>query len=95
VTVVLASEGYPAAPLTGRPIHGLDAAAAVDGVHIAHAATVVDGARLLATGGRVLSVVGLGTTFAEARERAYRAIGEIDLEGGQYRTDIAARVVED
>jgi len=95
VTVVLASEGYPAAPLTGRPIHGLDAAAAVHGVHIAHAATVVDGARLLATGGRVLSVVGLGTTFAEARERAYRALGEIDLEGGQYRTDIAARVVED
>jgi phosphoribosylamine--glycine ligase len=95
VTVVLASEGYPAAPLTGRPIHGLDAAAAVDGVHIAHAATVVDGDRLLATGGRVLSVVGLGTTFADARERAYRALGEIDLEGSQYRTDIAARVVED
>ncbi len=50
---------------------------------------------LVATGGRVLNVVGLGTTFAEARERTYRALAQIGLEGGQYRTDIAARVVED
>ena len=49
---------------------------------------------LVATGGRVLNVVGLGTTFAEARDRTYRALAEITLEGGQHRTDIAARVVE-
>ena len=94
VTVVLASEGYPAAPVTGRALTGLDAAAAVDGVHLAHAATAAQGDALIATGGRVLNVVGLGTTFAEARGRTYRALGEIGLEGGQYRTDIAARVVE-
>ena len=95
VTVVLASEGYPQAPITGRPLGGLDAAAAVDGVHLAHAATADSGGGLVATGGRVLSVVGLGSTFAEARERVYRAVGAIDLEGGQHRSDIAARVVED
>jgi len=95
VTVVLASEGYPASPVTGRAIEGLDAAAAVDGVHIAHAATAVEGDELVATGGRVLNVVGLSTTFAEARDRTYRALAEIALEGGQYRTDIAGRVVED
>jgi phosphoribosylamine--glycine ligase len=94
VTVVLASEGYPAAPLTGRPLTGLDAASTVEGVHLAHAATAQDGDALVATGGRVLSVVGVGTTFAEARERTYRALAEIGLEGGQFRTDIAARVVE-
>jgi phosphoribosylamine--glycine ligase len=94
VTVVLASEGYPAAPLTGRPLTGLDAAASVPGVHLAHAATAHDGDALVATGGRVLSVVGVGTTFAEARERTYRALAEIGLEGGQFRSDIAARVVE-
>ena len=49
---------------------------------------------LIATGGRVLNVVALGTTFAQARDRAYRALAEIALEGGQHRTDIAARVVE-
>ncbi len=94
VTVVLASEGYPEAPRTGRPITGLEAAAAVPEVTIAHAATARDEAtgELLATGGRVLSVVARGTTFAEARERAYEAIGRIHLPGAQYRTDIAARV---
>ncbi|MGO1413444.1 MAG: phosphoribosylglycinamide synthetase C domain-containing protein, partial [Microbacterium gubbeenense] len=44
------------------------------------------------TGGRVLNVVGTGSTFAEARERAYAAIGLIRLEGGQFRSDIAAAV---
>ena len=94
VTVVLASEGYPEAPQTGRPLTGLEDAAAVPEVTIAHAATARDEATgaLLATGGRVLSVVARGTTFAEARERAYDAIGRIHLDGGQYRTDIAARV---
>ena len=95
VTVVLASQGYPEAPVTGRPIRGLDAAASVEGVHVAHAATAMRGEDLVATGGRVLNVVGVGTTFAEARDRAYRGLAEIDLEGGQYRTDIAQRVVED
>ena len=95
MTVVLASEGYPEAPVTGRRIGGLEAAASVDGVHIAHAATAPEGDGLVATGGRVLSVVGLGTTFAEARDRTYRALAEIELDGGQHRTDIAERVVED
>nr|WP_246301209.1 phosphoribosylamine--glycine ligase [Microbacterium immunditiarum] len=94
VTVVLASEGYPEAPVTGRLIGGLDAAASVEGVHLAHAATTETEAGLVASGGRVLNVVALGTTFAQARQRAYRAIAELELEGGQYRTDIAERVVE-
>ncbi|WP_308466349.1 phosphoribosylamine--glycine ligase [Rathayibacter soli] len=95
VTVVLASEGYPASPVTGRVIEGADAAASVAEVQLLHAATAIgDDGALIATGGRVLDVVALGTTFAEARGRAYEAIGRIRLEGGQYRTDIAARVVD-
>lgn len=94
VAVVLASEGYPGAPVTGRPLTGLRDAEAVEGVHLAHAATAETDGGLVATGGRVLNVVGLGTTFAEARERVGRALREIGLEGGQHRTDIAARVAE-
>jgi phosphoribosylamine--glycine ligase len=101
VTVVLASEGYPEAPVTGRAIEGLDDAASVPGVHVAHAATAIGAAAteggeppLIATGGRVLNVVALGSDFAEARGRAYDALGRLRLEGGQYRTDIAARVAE-
>ena len=92
VTVVLASEGYPEAPVTGRRIDGLDAAAAVPGVHIAHAATAVLEGSFVATGGRVLSVVATGADFADARARAYEALGHIHLEGSHYRTDIAAKV---
>ncbi|WP_188701554.1 phosphoribosylamine--glycine ligase [Microbacterium nanhaiense] len=92
VTVVLASEGYPASAVTGREITGLDEAAAVEGVHITHAATALEGDTLIATGGRVLNVVGTGSTFAIARSRAYEAIAKIGLEGGQFRTDIAAKV---
>ncbi len=94
VTVVLASEGYPEAPVSGRTIEGLDAASAVEGVHIAHAATALRDGDLVATGGRVLNVVALGDTFFQARERAYDALSHITLEGSHHRTDIAARVVE-
>src|SRR5690606_15403002 len=90
VTVVLASEGYPAAPVTGRTIEGVEAAASIEGVHLAHAATAERDGALVATGGRVLNVVALGDTFSEARDRAYRAIGQIRLEGSHHRTDIAA-----
>lgn len=93
VTVVLASENYPDTPLTGRPLTGLAEAESVPGVHLAHAATARQGSELLATGGRVLSVVARGTDFADARTRAYEALGKITLEGGQFRTDIAKRVV--
>lgn len=91
VTVVLASEGYPDAPVTGRPLTGLGD---VRDVTIAHAATALVDGHYVATGGRVLSVVALGSDFAEARARAYAALDVIHLEGGHYRTDIALRVAE-
>ena len=63
----------------------------VDGVHVLHAGTGRgDDGALIATGGRVLSVVALGESVAAARERAYEAISRIHLDGAQYRTDIAA-----
>ncbi|GAA2827264.1 phosphoribosylamine--glycine ligase [Leucobacter komagatae] len=93
VIVVLASEGYPGDVATGREITGLEAAEAVTGVHLVHAATArTQTGGWIATGGRVLGVVSRGQSFAEARARAYSALNEIDLEGGQFRTDIAERV---
>lgn len=90
VTVVLASEGYPDHPLTGRPLSGLEEAGAVPGVHIAHAATALTDDGLIATGGRVLSVVGVAKTFTQARSAAYEALEAICLEGSYYRRDIGA-----
>ncbi len=90
ITVVLASEGYPEAAITGRAITGLDE---VRDVSIAHAATAStpDGVTV-ATGGRVLSVVATAPDFAGARAKAYAALDKIRLEGGHFRRDIAQQV---
>ena len=92
VAVVLASEGYPNGAEVGRPITGLDEAAAVPGISLAFAATARSDGKFVTTGGRVLSVVATAGDFATARSRAYQALDAIGLEGGQYRTDIAAGV---
>jgi phosphoribosylamine--glycine ligase len=94
VAVVLASEGYPESPETGRPISGLRDADAIPGVSIAHAATAASEGGFVSTGGRVLSVIARADSFAEARTRAYDALGLISLEGSHFRRDIAARVAQ-
>ncbi|HLV73485.1 MAG TPA: phosphoribosylamine--glycine ligase [Vulgatibacteraceae bacterium] len=91
VTVVLAAEGYPAAPVKGDEILGVDDAAKVEGAYVLHAGTKLDGhGRLLANGGRVLNVVGTGEDVPAARAAAYEAVSKITLRGGHHRTDIAA-----
>ena len=91
VDVVIAAPGYPGTVTTGGAITGVEAAEELDGVHVLHAGTgTTEHRELVATGGRVLSVVALGPTVEEARSRAYEAVGRIALDGAQYRTDIAA-----
>ena len=90
VTVVVASEGYPGAPVTGDVIGGLDDASAVPGAYVLHSGTRASADTVVAAGGRVLSVVGTGATLAEAREHAYAAVASISLRGSHHRSDIAA-----
>jgi phosphoribosylamine--glycine ligase len=95
VTVVLATEGYPASPRKGDFIEGLDAAEQLSGVTVFHAGTKqADGNRLMTAGGRVLDVTALAPTLGEARARAYEAAAKISWPGAQYRRDIAAAAVE-
>lgn len=98
ITVVLASEGYPDTSAPNRPIYGISEAEA-QGVEVCHAATAwaenKDGEEsLVATGGRVLSVVATGKDFTGARAQAYAGIEKIQLQGSHYRKDIAAKVSE-
>jgi phosphoribosylamine--glycine ligase len=93
LTVVMASDGYPGDYAKYTEIKGIEAAAAVDGVQIFHAATERRDGRLLATGGRVLNVCALGKDVAEAQRRAYEAAALIDWPGGFYRRDIGWRAV--
>jgi phosphoribosylamine--glycine ligase len=86
VTVVLASEGYPESPAIGRFIKS---GTTSDRATVYHAGTDINGCFLVSAGGRVLTVTGVGSNLAEAREAAYFAVSEIELEGSFYRSDIA------
>ena len=88
VTVVLAAGNYPAGSDKGSPITGI-AAAEETGAIVFQAGTAMRDETLLTSGGRVLNVSALGSTIAEARERAYAACEKISWEGMRYRTDIA------
>jgi phosphoribosylamine--glycine ligase len=93
LTVVMAAKGYPGTYDKGTEIRGLTDAAALDGVEIFHAGTKADGARVLANGGRVLSVCGLGGTVAEAQRIAYAAVDRVDWPEGFCRRDIGWRAI--
>jgi phosphoribosylamine--glycine ligase len=94
VGVVVASDGYPDQPSTGREIDGAEPASAADDGSLLcfHGGTrrVADG-RYETVGGRVVTIVGRGSSLAAAREAAYRGVAEVTLDGGRFRTDIAAR----
>jgi phosphoribosylamine--glycine ligase len=91
VCVVMCSKGYPGPYEKGDVVRGLADAAALPHVKVFHAGTRRDGDRVLTDGGRVLGVTALGDTLADARRRAYEAVGRISFAGASYRRDIAAR----
>ena len=95
VTVVAASEGYPGAYPTGREIRGLDEAGEVEDAIVFHSGTAERQGRVVTSGGRVLSVSGLGDSPAEARDRAYEALSRIAFDGMQFRRDIGATTEEE
>ena len=93
VGVVMASGGYPGKYETGHEIDGLAAAEAVPGVVVFHAGSRLQDGRIVTSGGRVLTVVGRGGTFGEARERAYRAAACISFPDKHVRTDIGMKAI--
>jgi phosphoribosylamine--glycine ligase len=86
VTVVLASQGYPHSPIVGLPI---TPAKPHDSTIIFHAGTAERDGSLISSGGRVMTVTGIGDDLESARHRAYSQISTIVLEGSFYRSDIA------
>jgi phosphoribosylamine--glycine ligase len=94
LTVVMAAQGYPGAVEKGSEIRGIAAAEASNDVIVFHAGTKQDGERIVANGGRVLNVTGLGATISEAQAKAYEAVSRIDWPEGFCRRDIGWRAVE-
>lgn len=88
LSLVLASEAYPAASDRDDLIAGIDEAQE-SGALVFHAGTgCANAAYTTKRSGRVLNVVGLGDTLAEARRVAYNAAEKIYFRGMKYRTDI-------
>ena len=93
LTVVYAAPGYPENPLKGSVIRHIERAESMDHVIVFHAGTKQLGGDLVANGGRVLNVTGLGDTVRQARDRAYAGLDAIDWPEGFCRRDIGWRAL--
>ena len=86
VGVVVASRGYPGEYRRGLEVDGLDT---VDGdILVFHAGTRRIESQVVTTGGRVLTVVGSGSTVTEAHERVYENVERVTFQGSHFRRDI-------
>jgi phosphoribosylamine--glycine ligase len=91
--VVMAAEGYPAAPRTGDVINTWDVPDVSD-TKVFHAGTRIEGEHAVTAGGRVLCVTALGDTVAQAQQRAYAEVAGISWPGEFHRHDIGRRAIE-
>ncbi len=93
VCVVMASQGYPGTYAKGKVITGLAQAAQVPDVKVFHAGTKLENGLVVTDGGRVLGITALGDTLADAKRKAYEAVGRIHFQGAFYRRDIADKAL--
>ncbi|MET3827715.1 phosphoribosylamine--glycine ligase [Sphingomonas sp. PvP055] len=92
LTVVIAANGYPGTPEAGSAIDGI-AEAEATGAIVFQAGTRAAAGGIVASGGRVLAVTGLGDTIGAARDAAYRGVDAIAFPGGFCRRDIGWREI--
>jgi phosphoribosylamine--glycine ligase len=90
--VVMAAGGYPGHYRKGNMIDGLPESP-TDLTKVFHAGTAIENGRIVTTGGRVLCVVALGDTVAEAQSEAYALVNTISWPDAFYRTDIGYRAI--
>jgi phosphoribosylamine---glycine ligase len=93
ICVVLAAEGYPGDYPKGDEITGIEAAEAVGEVTVFHAGTAEQEGHIVTSGGRVLGVTALGSSVADAIERAYQGVSRISWRGMQFRKDIGQKAI--
>lgn len=94
VCVVMASGGYPDEYENGKVITGIEEAESDKDVMVFQAGTAFKDGQIVSAGGRVLGVTGLGNTIADAKAKAYEAVGKIKFEKAYYRTDIADKAIK-
>ena len=90
-TVIVASGGYPGSYEKGKEITGLEGNPAL----VFHCGTKrTEDGKVLTSGGRVLSVTGLGPDLRSAVDAAYAGVERISFENSFHRSDIAHRAFE-
>ena len=82
ICVVISSPGYPEKPITGSEI------VIENNYNILHAGTEKKSNKLYSKGGRVLNLLGKGSTLSLARDEAYKLINGITWKDMYYRRDI-------
>lgn len=95
LAVVMAAEGYPGKPAAGDVLEGLEGLEGrlPEGAFVFHAGTKQEGARVVTSGGRILTVGARAATFEDARARAYEVVGRIRFRGEHHRSDIGHRAL--
>ncbi|MBI5240229.1 MAG: phosphoribosylamine--glycine ligase [Elusimicrobia bacterium] len=93
VCVTLASENYPRAPMTGRPITGIEEFPAREDLMLFHAGTARPGGLWTTAGGRVVGVTARAADAAAAKRLAYEGVSRLSFDGMHYRRDIAGEIL--
>jgi phosphoribosylamine--glycine ligase len=89
VTTVVASPGYPDAPVTGQHI---TLPSFHDDLRVYHAGTSrADDGSLRTSGGRVFAITALADSFAAAQQASREAAARVEFDGAMYRRDIGWR----
>ena len=94
--VVMAAQGYPAAPRLGDIISGAAATAPSrsEDLQVLHAGSALVDGQLVTSGGRVLCVTALAETVRLAQQRALDVVQQIHFDGAQWRSDIGQRAIK-
>ena len=90
--VVMAAGGYPLDYAKGDAISGLEKE--LLDTKVFHAGTTQDGDDVVTNGGRVLCVVGVGSSVTTAQARAYERVDLIGWRNRYFRKDIGYRAIE-
>lgn len=93
ICVVVVSKGYPDKPEKGLVIKGLEKLEGRKDVMVFHAGTKKVDNRYYTSGGRVLGVTAVGSSYEDAMKRVYEAVSVVEFDGMHYRRDIGAKAL--
>jgi phosphoribosylamine--glycine ligase len=93
VCTIMASGGYPSNYETGKVIHGIDDADALNDVKVFQAGTKRISDKIVTDGGRVLGVTALGINVESSINLSYQGVSKINFEQAHYRRDIGFHAI--